>query len=177
MNSHEDRANAQPTVGIVMGVAGVGKTSVGRRAAGRLGWDFLDGDAYHPADNVDKMSRGIALTDADRRQWLDTLRSLVAERAADDRPTVITCSALKKAYRHALVDGVDRTLVIYLKAPPSVVRERIEERTGHFFDGDLLQSQYDDLEEPESGVTIDATQPFDVVVDAVVRALSPRRIR
>ena len=162
---------ARAVVGIVMGVAGVGKTTVGRRVAELLGWDFVDGDAYHPASNVEKMSRGIALKDEDRREWLETLRAIIDARVRENRPTILTCSALKAAYRGVLVREDGRTLFVYLKAPRDIVRERIRRRTGHFFDGDLLESQYEALEEPTIGITIDATQPLDTVVEDIVRAL------
>lgn len=163
-----------PLVALVMGVAGVGKTSVGRRAAVRLGWDFVDGDDFHSPSSVEKMKRGIPLTDSDRRRWLNLIRAIIDERLAEERPTVITCSALKASYRHELLDGRERVRLIYLKAPPDVVRGRIENRKGHFFGPVLVDSQFDVLEEPEGGITVDATRPFDAVVDAVTDALTAR---
>lgn len=159
-------------VGVVMGVAGVGKTTVGRRVAERLGWDFYDGDAYHPEANVKKMSSGIALTDGDRIDWLTALRSIIRKSLDANRRAIVTCSALKESYRRMLQRGNDGVVWIFLKADPAVVRERIRRRSGHFFDPDLLQSQYDALEEPANAVTVDAERPFDEVVEAIVQALS-----
>lgn len=162
---------AMPFIGIVMGVAGVGKTAVGRQAAEELGWSFVDGDDHHPSANVEKMSRGIPLTDGDRYRWLETLQAIIAERIADRRPTIITCSALKASYRRTLAGDDDPILFIFLKAPPDVVRERIRRRAGHFFEEGLLNSQFDVLEEPNRGVTVDATKSLGDVVADVVRAL------
>lgn len=169
MKSDADRR----VVGVIMGVAGVGKTAVGREAAERLGWDFVDGDDYHPEANVGKMSRGIALTDEDRRAWLETLQDLIHRRLEDRRPAIVACSALKASYRKTLTDHNDGVVIIYLKAGHDVVRDRIQQRTGHFFNATLLRSQFDALEEPDSGITIDATQPIPAVVTAVVNALIP----
>lgn len=167
-----DGERIRPLVGLVMGVAGVGKTTVGRTVAERLGWDFVDGDDFHPPDNVDKMSSGFALTDEDRQHWLDILRKLIDQRLDEERPTVVTCSALKADYRRELLVDADRVRLIYLKAPPEVVRDRIDSRSGHFFGALLVESQYAVLEEPECGITVDATRPFDDVVTEVAQALA-----
>ena len=157
---------------MIMGVAGVGKTVVGRMAADRLKWDFVDGDDYHPEANVRKMSCGVALTDDDRVHWLETLQALMRRRLDEGRSTVIACSALKAAYRRILTTGNEGVVTVYLKAPHDVVQDRIQERTAHFFNAALLRSQFEALEEPTSGIIIDATQPLNEVVDDVVESLS-----
>ncbi len=150
---------------VVMGVAGSGKTTVGRRLADALGWPFYDGDDFHPLANVEKMARGDALTDADRAPWLDALASLIA--GADGTSAVLACSALKGAYRKRLATGTDAVFFVYLRASVEVIRERLAARRGHFFDPDLLESQFAALEEPAEALTLDATRPPEALVAAI----------
>lgn len=165
-------SSSSPTVAaILMGVSGVGKTTVGKAVVRRLGWEFFDGDDFHPDANVEKMSRGVPLTDDDRAGWLDELTALIARLLREGRPAVIACSALKKKYRDRLRRGNDGVIVVYLRASNEVVEERIRARPGHFFDAGLLDSQFAALEEPEDAVTVDASQPFDAVVEAVASHL------
>lgn len=156
---------------VIAGVAGVGKTAVGLRAAERLGWDFQDADDFHAPASVEKMRRGIPLTDEDRAAWLDSLRGLLRHRLDEGRSTVVACSALKQSYRKALLQGNAGAVIVFLKAPKEVVRQRIRARHGHFFDPELLDSQYDVLEEPVDGLVVDATRPIEDVVDDVVDLL------
>src|SRR5467141_865096 len=102
-----------------MGVSGSGKTTVGQLLASELGWDFVDGDDYHPSENVEKMRKGIPLTDTDRAPWLETLRTLIAGWTAEERNTVLACSALKRAYREGLRVGPE-VQVVYLKGTAQV---------------------------------------------------------
>lgn len=154
-----------------MGVSGVGKTTVGRAVAERFDWDYFDGDDFHPDENVEKMRCGTPLTDEDRAGWLDELRQLIARRLRDGRPAVIACSALKKAYRDRLRRGNDGAVIVYLRAARGVVEARIRDRTGHYFDASLLESQYAALEEPADAITVDATQPLADVVEDVTSHL------
>lgn len=154
-----------------MGVSGVGKTAVGTAVARRLGWEFFDGDDFHSEANVAKMSRGVPLTDADRDGWLDALTELIARLLREERPALVACSALKKAYRDRLRRAGPGTVIVYLRASHHVVADRLGARTGHYFDASLLDSQYDALEEPADAVKVDASQPLDAVVDAVASHL------
>lgn len=138
----------EPYVLILMGVAGVGKSTVGRLVADRLGWAFFDADDLHPAANVAKMRRGEALTDADRAPWLDALRSLVERRLADQAPAVLACSALTARYRDHLHATDLRVQVVWLDAPPAVVARRLGTRRGHYAGLELLESQLATLEAP-----------------------------
>lgn len=151
-----------------MGVAGSGKSTVGRLLAERLGWPFVDGDDLHPAENVEKMRRGIPLTDADRLPWLERLRELVSrsERA------VVACSALKESYRRTLEGGDPRVRFVYLRADPALLASRLEKRTGHFFARTLLDSQLAALEEPEDAIVVDASQPAEAAVQAILQGIS-----
>lgn len=159
---------------VLMGVSGSGKTTVGIALAERLGWPFVDGDDFHPPANVDKMARGEPLTDADRWPWLQTVRSFIDERIERGESTIIACSALKQAYRTVLRDGAeDAVRFVYLRGDFDLIRERMRRRKNHFFDADLLASQFDALEPPNSddAITVDIDQPPDAIVDAIVDEL------
>ncbi|KRF32500.1 hypothetical protein ASG94_18585 [Nocardioides sp. Soil805] len=158
-----------------MGVSGTGKTTVAAELADRFDWTFVEGDSLHPPANIEKMSAGIPLDDDDRRPWLQALASLQAFHHADGISTVLTCSALKRAYRDVLRGGVPDGSVhfVHLDAPFEVLRERMEARE-HFMPPSLLQSQFDTLEPlgaDEQGTVVDVSLPLDDVVRAAVAAL------
>jgi gluconokinase len=154
---------------ILMGVSGVGKTTVGREVSRRLGWRFSDGDEHHPSENVQKMAAGIPLTDQDRQPWLLQIRALIERAITEDFDLVVSCSALKASYRRVLTAGLSQVLLVYLRADFALIERRLAHRTGHFFDPALLKSQFDDLEEPESGVaTVAADADLDSVVESVL---------
>ena len=161
-----------PVVIVVMGVSGVGKTTIGTMLASRLGWAYYDADDFHPAENVEKMRRGIPLTDEDREGWLTAIGALIRKRVDEDAPAVVSCSALKESYRRKLEIPDEKVALLYLKAPKDVVEERIRSRSGHFFSPDLLTSQYQTLEEPSGAVVVNATPAPAAVVSEAVRKLS-----
>lgn len=138
---------------IVMGVVGAGKTTVGRLLAGQLGWEFADADDFHPTANVEKIRRGVALTDRDRKPWLERLRKAINQWIADGRNVVLACSALKRSYRRELKAGPEVRFV-YLKGSPEQIAERLRARQGHFAGEKILASQFADLEEPEAAVVV-----------------------
>jgi len=146
---------------VVMGVSGSGKTTVGSRLAGELGWEFLDADAFHPPANLAKMAAGEPLTDADRDPWLAALAAALAERLADGRGAVLACSALRRSYRDRLRAAGPALAFLYLRTDPALARGRVAARGGHFFPARLVDSQFAALEEPDP-----ATEPDVVVVDA-----------
>ena len=158
---------------IVMGVSGSGKTVVGQALAERLGFEYIEGDDYHSAANVQKMAAGIALTDEDRRPWLRALAYLVVGRHARGAGTVLACSALRREYRDVLRATLpsEESFVIQLDADEATLRSRLEHRHGHYMPASLLQSQLatlEPLEPDEPGVALDATQPEpDVVTQAL----------
>lgn len=159
---------------VVMGVSGTGKTTVAARLADGFGWTFIEGDSLHPPANIEKMSAGIPLDDDDRRPWLESLASIQAFHHDDGVSTVLTCSALKRAYRDVLRGGVPDGAVffVHLAAPFEVLRARMESRE-HFMPPSLLQSQLDTLEPLEAderGVVLDVSQPVDDVVRAALAA-------
>jgi gluconokinase len=150
-----------------MGVAGSGKSTIGRLLASALNWKFYDADDFHSADNVRKMASGIPLTDEDRRPWLTALRNLIAERAERGENAVLACSALKRAYREALTSGNGEVVVIYLKADAELIRERLAHRRGHFMTAQLVESQFETLQEPEDAIVIPAGWPPDRIVESI----------
>ena len=156
---------------ILMGVAGSGKTTIGRVLARRMGWEFYDGDDFHPARNREKMQRGEALTEKDREPWLEALRALVGKCVGDHRNAVITCSALKQTYRQRLMGGSDKVRMVYLKGSPELIKRRLAARRGHFFDPALLQSQFDALEEPADALSVDIAAAPEQITDAIVAGL------
>jgi gluconokinase len=162
---------------VVAGVAGSGKTTVGKLLADRLGWAFADADAFHPAANIAKMRAGVPLTDADRRPWLAAIGSWMDENVAAGRPAVVTCSALKRAYRDALLAGRDQVAMVFLVISEVQDEERVADRRGHFFPEQLVASQYADLELPapdERVLQIAAGRPAAQLVSEIIDALGLR---
>jgi gluconokinase len=142
---------------IVAGVSGSGKTTIGALLAGRLAWHFADADAFHTAANIAKMRAGIPLTDADRWPWLHAIGAWMDERIAAGESAVVTCSALKRAYREVLLDGRPQARMIFLAVSQEEADRRLAARHGHFFPERLVGSQFEALEPPspqESRVTV-----------------------
>jgi gluconokinase len=157
-----------------MGVSGSGKSLIGAAFAEALGVDFVEGDEYHPAENVERMSRGIALTDDDRAGWLRSLAARIREANDADTGLVMTCSALKRSYRDILRVESDELRFVFLQGPRSLIAERLAGRRGHFMHPSLLESQFATLEEPspdEHAWVCDVKQsPQDLVAALVARA-------
>lgn len=133
---------------VVCGVAGVGKTTVGRLLAQELGWEFYDADNFHPVANIKKMKQEIALSDTDRQPWLEKLRQLIERCLAEQKNAVLACSALKKAYRDRL-RVTKQVRFVLLRASRGEVAQHLQRRRGHFMPSTLLDSQFADLEEPQ----------------------------
>jgi gluconokinase len=157
---------------IVMGVTGAGKTTIGRLLAQQLGWQFADADNFHPAANVEKMRRGIPLTDEDRGPWLKRLREEIDGWLGSDENVVLACSALKRSYREQLEAGPERAAstnkvrFVYLKGSPALIAERLRSRHGHFAGEAILAGQFADLEEPQGAVAVDiSTTPPEIVAE------------
>jgi carbohydrate kinase (thermoresistant glucokinase family) len=150
-----------PKVLIVMGVSGSGKSTVAEAINKTLQWPFQEGDDLHPPSNVQKMHASIPLTDEDRAPWLLAVKRWIDARVAAGEPGLITCSALKRAYRDTLVEGRQQVRLLYLKADPAILKERLEKRVGHFMPATLLESQLATLEEPSK-----EEQPIKVCVES-----------
>jgi gluconokinase len=137
---------------ILMGVSGIGKTTIGKLLSTRTGWKFEDGDDYHSQENRQKMAAGIPLSDADRTPWLTILHERMAQYFQQGRSTIFACSALKRQYRERLAEGFaeNELCFVYLYAPPAVIRERIHSRDHAYMNPELLDSQMATLEEPSA---------------------------
>jgi gluconokinase len=154
-----------------MGVTGTGKTTVGRALATALGWEFHDGDELHSEASKLKMHRGTALDDADRAPWLSAIRKLILVMLSEGRNGVVACSALKQAYRDEIVVEPNSVKIVYLKGSKEVIAERLRNRGDHFMNPDLLQSQFDTLEEPRDAIVVDVSAAPEAIVNEVVARL------
>lgn len=162
---------------VVMGVSGAGKTTVGLALAAALDCPFYDGDDFHSATNKAKMSQGQPLTDSDRITWLATLRSLIQDHLATEQRSVIACSALKNTYRQYLRQPGEPVDFVYLKGTADLIRQRLNQRQGHFMNPALLDSQIATLEEPQDSLVVDVAQPLTTIVADIVAGLNLRTDR
>ena len=174
MSSSRAPIASQPDVIVIMGVAGCGKTAVGKLLAEQIGCEFFDADQFHSPENVALMRQGIPLDDEKRAPWLDRLAGLIDNAIAEGRGIVLACSALKRHYRSRL--GVDKPHVrlVHLDGPEALLRERIEQRTGHFMPASQLASQCALLERPtvdEAAIIIDIAPPPETIVRSIRAAL------
>lgn len=159
---------------VVMGVSGSGKTTVAELLAERAGALFAEADEFHPPANIDKMSAGQPLDDADRAPWLADIAAWLRERANAGERAVVTCSALKRAYRDVLRVAGPGVRFVHLAGPQNLVAERVHTRRGHFMPPELLDSQYADLEplgDDEAGVTLDVSLPAETLAGQAAAAL------
>jgi carbohydrate kinase (thermoresistant glucokinase family) len=156
---------------VLMGPMGCGKTAIGKMLAKKLGWSFYDADDFHPKENVEKMRAGIALTDEDRKLWLEKLRAHIQRWLKHRQSTILACSALKQAYRDIL--GVNQSTVrtVYLKGSYELLHKRLEERQHPYMDKNLLRSQLDTLEEPKDGLTVDISATLEIIVGTIIKSL------
>jgi gluconokinase len=157
-----------------MGVSGSGKSTIADKLAERLGWAFEDGDRFHPASNVAKMSAGLALTDQDRWPWLKAIADEIDRVCKAGERAVIACSALKHAYRDILVHGRKDVRIVFLRGTQALIAERLARRKGHFMPPGLLDSQFKTLEPPENSehpVTVSIDASVETIVEDIVRQL------
>ena len=159
---------------VLMGVSGCGKTTLGRALAARLGCEFLDGDDYHPPENVSRMAAGTPLADEDRAPWLDRLNALLRERQACGASVVLACSALKEIYRTRLMQGLERCELVQLRGSFDLVRSRLEARQHRYMPASLLESQFAALEAPCQAICIDVDSPPGHCLEAILARLAPR---
>jgi gluconokinase len=157
---------------IIMGTTGAGKTTIGTILATQLDWQFADADTFHPPANIEKMSHGIPLTDADRAPWLEAMRKAILEWIAAGKNVVLACSALKRAYRDELRPS-PKVEIVYLKGDYALFAERIRHRHGHFAGEQILAGQFADLEEPTDAITIDAAHSPEEIVAEIRKRLAP----
>ncbi len=158
---------------ILMGPMGCGKSTIGKMLAEKLGWSFYDGDDFHPKENVEKMRAGVALTDEDRKVWLEKLHRNIQHWLRDKQNSILACSALKRAYRDILGVDQDTVKTVYLKGSYELLRARIEERQHPYMDKNLLRSQLESLEEPKDGLTVDISATPETIIRIIVEHLHP----
>jgi len=156
---------------VLMGVTGSGKSTVGRLLARQLGWSFIEGDDFHSAANVEKLKRGEPLNDADRKPWLEAIRRSIDAAIARNENAVIACSALKGSYR-SMLEVPGQVIFVYLKASVALIQERLRRRVGHFMNPNLIQSQFDALEEPSTAIGVDAGSTAEEIAQAIRRKLA-----
>jgi len=161
---------SDPIAVIVMGVSGCGKSTVGSLLAARLGVDFIEGDEFHPSENVAKMASGQALTDEDRKGWLQTLSDQLKQAQVNRKSVVLSCSALKESYREILKRGSPKAWIIYLNSSFEVLNERVTQRSHQYMPASLLKSQLATLEPPAPGprvLSFDVATPAEQIAEQI----------
>jgi gluconokinase len=177
-NSGADEPALDPDVVIVMGVSGSGKSTVAKGLSTVLGWEFAEGDAFHPEANVEKMHGGTPLTDEDRWPWLEAIGAWISEKESRGESAVVTCSALRRAYRDLLREGRPHVRFLHVTAAADVIRDRMEHRPGHYMPPSLLPSQLatlEPLQADEPGVVITNEGTAAQVLDRALTALGRRK--
>ena len=155
---------------VVMGVSGVGKTTVGSLLAEALTLPFIDADDFHPKENIEKMASGIPLNDDDRHDWLLALNEVLLKHKSTG--AVLACSALKEKYRELLSNGIAKYVTfVFLEGTYAQLQERLQERKGHFMPAELLKSQLETLEPPKSAIKIAISYTSDEIVEQIIRQL------
>ena len=167
-------AKSTPCAVVLMGVSGSGKSTIAEALAGRIGWRCEDGDKFHPASNVAKMSAGQPLTDEDRWPWLKAIADEIDRLCGKEQHAVFACSALKRAYRDVLVHGRGDVRIVFLDGTKALIAGRLASRKGHFMPADLLDSQFGTLEPPkpdEGAITVSIDGSVDTIVDDILGKL------
>jgi gluconokinase len=176
-SSHDAGPNLAQRI-VVMGVSGCGKSTLGQALADALGLPYIEGDELHPPRNVERMAAGIALTDADRQGWLETIAQRLRSAYERGQGLVVSCSALKRRYRDLLRAGAPDLRFVHLHGAPELLAARLRSRTGHYMPASLLQSQLEALEPPgadEAALTIDCAAPPDAALAQVLQQLAVPR--
>lgn len=153
----------------IIGVSSCGKSTIGQMLSDRISVPFFDGDDFHPAENITKMKSGQALNDEDRQGWLESINALAIQQSKQSG-AIIACSALKKKYRKILRKNIEAQAVfIFLKGDWLTIKNRMEKRSDHFMPIELLQAQFDDLEEPTTATIIDVSLPPEQIIEIIIQ--------
>lgn len=156
----------------IIGVSGTGKTTIAMQLSNKLAVQYLEGDDYHPNKNIEKMRSGQPLNDEDRQSWLENLNSEAIRMSNNNQDVVITCSALKEKYRKILTHNLNTEINwVYLKGSFDLIKSRMEKRN-HFMPAALLQSQFDILEEPQSAIVVDVTNPIEIIINQIIKEIN-----
>ncbi len=156
---------------VIMGVSGSGKSTIGQKLSEKLGFQFFDGDSFHPEENIEKMSVGVPLSDKDRYPWLQQIRKKMIQLDVQGKSGVFAISALKEDYRAFLSTSPLSIYWVYLKGDFKTIYRRMEGRVGHFMSANMLKSQFSDLEEPHSAITISIDQSPEKAVNEIVEKI------
>jgi gluconokinase len=168
-----------PAVVVVMGVSGAGKTLIGKLLAERLGWEFADGDEFHPLENVKKMRSGVPLTDEDRLPWLQAIAEWVDEMRANGNPAVTASSVLKRSYRDVIIGEREDVRLVFLEGSPELIAQRVAARRGHYMPANLLDSQFATLEPPspdENAIRVSIEPSPDKIVSNIIEQLGAESV-
>ena len=163
-------SSLSPCIILLMGVAGSGKTTIGRRLATELAWPYFEADDFHSPANKEKMSRGIPLNDDDRAPWLAAIRRQIDECLATGRSAVFTCSALKEKYRQVLKGDAPAVNLVYLSGDEATIQARVNQREAHYMKANMVQSQFAALEVPTDALMLDIQQPPEAMVAKIRQA-------
>ena len=158
-----------------MGVSGSGKSTIGKMLADKLKWEFEDADDFHSQDSIKKMKRGIPLTEEDRNPWLQTIQDAINQWLEEGKNVVLACSALKEDYREKFCYGQDQVTLVYLQGSYEVIKQRLGNRKDHFMDENLLESQFETLEEPTEGIHVKITNSPETVVNEIIEQFKEER--
>ena len=170
-------SNSESSLGIIlMGVSGCGKTSVGINLSKKLGWTFVDGDDFHPKENVAKMSAGQPLTDQDRLPWLKTLHDLLMDHLQKGKSLILACSALKEEYRQVLSSGMSNVVFVHLRGDFDLIHARMRARGEHYMKAEMLRSQFASLEPPKNGIIVGVDQSFGEITAQILKELNERAL-
>lgn len=157
---------------ILIGVSGSGKSTIGKALARHLGWQFLDADDFHSRENILKMEKGISLTDRDRIPWLKALNNTLVDLCTKKTDAILACSALKESYRGLLSENTAQCIKwVYLKADFETIEKRLSRRKDHFFNPQLLKSQFDTLEEPDNAIYVDCNDDSSEIVKVILNSM------
>lgn len=154
---------------IVMGVSGAGKSTIGKLLAKSLDWHFFDADSFHSQANIKKMSNGIPLNNADRIPWLEKILNAIDQCLGENKNAVLACSALKQTYRDYLVRNTKDFKIVYLEGSFNLLVQRLTTRKNHFMKPEMLQSQFDILEEPKQAIIVDAAKSPEEIVNLICK--------
>jgi gluconokinase len=163
---------SSPVIVLLMGVAGSGKTTVGRQLATELGWPYHEADDFHSAANKAKMGRGEPLNDTDRAPWLAAIRAAMDACVTEGRSAVFTCSALKESYRQILTTGRPEVRLVFLTGDRALLQSRLESRPGHYMKAGMLDSQLAILEPPGGALTLEVNATPEQLVAEIRRSLA-----